>query len=140
MASESEKVMFNKTFFSMLGCGVPLILISFFLIGRPKILDILFGVGFWVINALGFWQPGPFWLQNKPLLGLFCLFLWPIFVSFLISYTFTYLFLFYWKNYKEGYNVYIFCTIILLFIFMMTYKGEIPVFSISFSKYAGSNY
>ena len=62
---------------------------AFFIVGsfypRGILLDMSFGLAFYVAESLGHWRPGPSWIEQNRLLSLFCFLVFPFLVSMLFG-------------------------------------------------------
>ncbi len=62
-----------------------ILLFSGFFIPKFAVLDGLFGLGFYIVDLVGWWKPGRSWITDNRILAIFCFYMVPIFVSFLFS-------------------------------------------------------
>jgi hypothetical protein len=116
----------------------------FFIIGffqpRAILLDLPFGLAFYIAEMFGWWQLGPSWvIENRPL-ALFCFLGWPLLFSSLLGYLTVTISLRLWNEGKEWSGLYAAAFVIALFALILSVRAEPGIFHISFFAHWASNY
>ncbi len=63
--------------------------LTFLILGKLEpgavLLDVPFGIAYFLAELFGKWRPGPIWVAEHPGLEMFCFSVWPLVVSMLIA-------------------------------------------------------
>lgn len=112
-----------------------ILFVSGLLIPKFVILDSSFGLAYYVLDLLGLWKPGLYWIIEHRISAIFCFFIFPIFVSFFFSIIAVIVFEKLWKTSKQTGLLFIFVVFILIYgLHTSDYNG------VSYFGYWNSNY
>ena len=107
---------------------------------RAILLDLPFGLAFYVAELFGRWRPGPIWvLENRPL-AIFCFFGWPLFLSALMGYAVATVILRLWREGKNWPGLSSAVFVLAIFAIILSVRAEPGIFHVSFFGHWAENY
>ena len=116
----------------------------FFLLGylQPSavLLNVPFGLAFFIADAAGLWHPGPAWIDNHRTLALFCSLAWPLLVATLFSYTTLRVASALSSIRSEHVRLYVVIFVVTVFALILAVRADPGSVPSSFHGYWTSNY
>jgi hypothetical protein len=111
-----------------------------FLEPHAILLDLPFGLAFYVAELFGRWRPGLMWIIEYRPLAIFCFFVWPMLLSTLIAYVAAIITLRLWREGKVRSGVYATVFVLALFALVLSVRAEPGTFHVSFFGHWAENY
>ena len=123
---------------------VPLLTLILFILGSlgPQLvlLDMPFGLAFYVVDSLGKWESGLLWAPSHRVLAIICFIVWPLFVSALLSYATMLIASKLWQGGKQNSRLYAMIFVIAVLGLILTARVKPATYYISYFGYATANY
>src|SRR5437763_3091113 len=107
---------------------------------QAVLLDMPFGLAFYVADLLGVWRPGLLWVINHRFLAIFCGLVWPLIISLLFCYITTSVASKIWFEGKRYSRLYAIIFIIAVFGLILTIRVKPASYSVSYHGYWTVNY
>jgi len=104
------------------------------------ILDMPFGLLYYITDRLGMWQPGLLWVQHHRLLAIVCFFGCPILVSTILGYLIARISYKIWSEGERRSKVYTIVFLIAIFGLILTVRVEPASYFVSYYGYWTANY
>jgi hypothetical protein len=116
----------------------------FFIFGifipRLVLLDVPFGLAFYVAELLGNWRPGPSWVQENRLVSLFCFLVFPFTVSMLFGQATTAVAYRLWNEGRSKSQLYAVIFVLALFALILSVQAQPGVIHVSLFGHWTENY
>jgi hypothetical protein len=107
---------------------------------RAILLDLPFGLAFYVAELSDLWRPGPTWVIEHRPLAILCFFGWPLLLSSLLGYAAATIALRLWREGTTRSGVYAASFIIALFALILMVRAEPGIVHVSFFGHWAENY
>lgn len=107
---------------------------------QAVLLDVPFGVGFYLAESLGWWHPGPAWVAENRLLSLLCLLVFPFVVSLAFGGATAAATYNLWHTRCGRSEMYAVFFVLTLFAFILSVRAEPGIVHVSYLGHWAENY
>lgn len=104
------------------------------------LLDVPFGLAFFLADLFGLWRPGPIWVNNHRPFALFCFLLWPLLVSAILGYATAFVTFKLWSDGTWRSRLYALIFIVAVFGSILAARVEPGSVRASYFGYWAENY
>jgi len=119
----------------------PLLYVVGLLQPQAVLLDMPFGLAFYIADLLGMWRPGLLWGVNEHrFLAIFCGLGWPLLFSVAVSYAVALVAYKIWNWRKKGSPLYAMLFLMIFFVIILSVRVRPASYFVSYYGYWTANY